>query len=99
MNRKYTDENKIINPADNYPLFSSCKKDEFNTKPTLTFGEVNATELRQGNLLIFTLNFTDKEEIFKIRSGSKKFLEHVQPHQVFNSLVQIGFPILLALLI
>lgn len=42
-------------------FFSSCKKEEFNTKPTLTFGEVNTTQLRQGNLLIFTLNFTDKE--------------------------------------
>lgn len=42
-------------------FFSSCKKEEFNTKPTLSFGEVNTTQLRQGNLLIFTLNFTDKE--------------------------------------
>jgi hypothetical protein len=42
-------------------FFSSCKKEEFNTKPTLSFGDVNTTQLRQGNLLIFTLNFTDKE--------------------------------------
>jgi hypothetical protein len=42
-------------------FFYGCKKDEFNTKPTLSFGDVNSKELRQGNLLIFTLNFTDKE--------------------------------------
>lgn len=42
-------------------FFYGCKKDEFNTKPTLAFGEVNSRELRQGNLLIFSLNFTDKE--------------------------------------
>jgi hypothetical protein len=42
-------------------FFSSCKKEEFNTKPKLSFGDVNTTQLRQGNLLIFTLNFTDKE--------------------------------------
>jgi hypothetical protein len=42
-------------------FFYGCKKDEFNTKPTLEFGEVNSRELRQGNLLIFSLNFTDKE--------------------------------------
>lgn len=42
-------------------FFYGCSKDEFNTKPSLSFAEANTTELRQGNLLIFSLDFTDKE--------------------------------------
>ncbi len=42
-------------------LLYGCKKSSFTTKPQLSFGKQNATELRQGNIITFTINFTDKE--------------------------------------
>lgn len=42
-------------------LLGGCGKDKFGTTPTLKFKSVNTTELRSGNLLVFTLTFTDAE--------------------------------------
>src|SRR5687767_5895736 len=39
----------------------ACSKDKFQTTPSLEFKELNSDTLRQGNLLRFTLEFTDKE--------------------------------------
>lgn len=42
-------------------IFTSCKKEKFNTIPTLKFISVNNTELFPGQLLKFSLSFTDAE--------------------------------------
>lgn len=42
-------------------MLVSCKKDKYKTIPTLKFESVNTRELRFGNILKFTLSFTDKE--------------------------------------
>ena len=44
-----------------FAFLSSCKKDKFNTVPSLKFKSVNTTNLHQGESLIFTLSFTDAE--------------------------------------
>ncbi|TAG09546.1 MAG: hypothetical protein EAZ13_02160 [Sphingobacteriia bacterium] len=42
-------------------FFGGCKKSSFTTRPQISFGKLSATELRQGNIITFTINFTDKE--------------------------------------
>ncbi|MEO7961270.1 MAG: hypothetical protein ABIR19_06980 [Ginsengibacter sp.] len=42
-------------------VFSSCKKDKFNTIPALKFESVNTRDLYPGEQLQFTLSFTDAE--------------------------------------
>ena len=42
-------------------FFYSCKKDTYTTKPQITFGSASSTVLTQGNILTFTIDFTDKE--------------------------------------
>lgn len=42
-------------------FFYGCNKDNFNSKPELKFGSVSATQLTQGNIVTFSLDFTDKE--------------------------------------
>lgn len=42
-------------------MFYACKKDTYTTKPQLTIKSVNATTLKQGDLLLFQLDFTDAE--------------------------------------
>ena len=42
-------------------FLSGCGKDKFDTVPSLEFTSVNTTQLRSGNILQFTLTFTDAE--------------------------------------
>ncbi len=42
-------------------IIVACNKNKFQTRPSLEFKEVNNDTLSQGNLLRFTLEFTDKE--------------------------------------
>lgn len=42
-------------------LFVSCGKDSFNTVPTLKYESVNTRVLDNGQVIRFTLSFTDKE--------------------------------------
>lgn len=42
-------------------ILSGCGKDKFNSTPSLKFSSVNTTELHSGQLLEFTLSFTDAE--------------------------------------
>ena len=42
-------------------IFISCKKEKFNTIPSLKFSSASTTELIPGQLLKLTLSFTDKE--------------------------------------
>lgn len=42
-------------------MFYACKKDTYTTKPQISIKSVNATTLTQGDLLLFQLEFTDKE--------------------------------------
>lgn len=44
-----------------FALLSGCSKDKFKSTPELKFTSVNTTELRTGQLLRFTLSFTDAE--------------------------------------
>lgn len=44
-----------------FVILSGCGKDKFDTVPKLEFTSVNTTELRNGNVIRFTLSFTDKE--------------------------------------
>jgi hypothetical protein len=42
-------------------MFYACKKDTYNTKPQISIKSINSKELKQGELLIFQLTFTDAE--------------------------------------
>lgn len=42
-------------------FLAGCGKDKFETVPNLKFTSVNTTDLRSGNILQFTLAFTDAE--------------------------------------
>ncbi|MES2005774.1 MAG: hypothetical protein V4450_14745 [Bacteroidota bacterium] len=42
-------------------LFYACKKDAYTTKPQLSVKSISSTTLSQGNLLLFQIEFTDKE--------------------------------------
>lgn len=39
----------------------SCKKDTYTTKPQITFKSVNGTSFGNGQAIIFSIEFTDKE--------------------------------------
>ena len=40
---------------------SACTKTKFNTTPTLTFKSVNSNVFQRGQIIEFTLRYTDKE--------------------------------------
>jgi hypothetical protein len=43
-------------------LFGGCKKSaSYDTKPQINFKNINSTSLKTGDLLLFEINFTDKE--------------------------------------
>lgn len=42
-------------------FFYGCKKSSFSTNPQISMGNISSTELRQGDLINFSINFTDKE--------------------------------------
>ncbi len=42
-------------------FFYSCSKDTYTTKPQISFNNASATVLNQGNIVTFTIDFTDKE--------------------------------------
>ncbi|TAF53537.1 MAG: hypothetical protein EAZ62_04415 [Sphingobacteriia bacterium] len=42
-------------------IFYGCTKSNFTTKPKLEFGSASSTVLTQGQIITFTLDFTDKE--------------------------------------
>jgi len=42
-------------------VFCACKKDTYNTKPSLTFKTINGTSFVNGSSIVFSLEFTDKE--------------------------------------
>jgi hypothetical protein len=42
-------------------LLIGCNKDKFNTKPSLKYKSVNTTLLQPGQIITFTLSFTDAE--------------------------------------
>jgi len=44
-----------------FTLLTGCTKDKFGSKPTLTFKSVSTRVLPPGQLIQFTLSFTDKE--------------------------------------
>jgi hypothetical protein len=46
-----------------FATFISCKKDQFQEKPSLTFEKVNTTELHPGQVISFTLSFTKKGKL------------------------------------
>ena len=57
-----------------FVILSGCGKDKFDTVPMLEFKSVNTNQLRSGQVLQFTLSFTDKEgdisnKIFVLKSS------------------------------
>jgi hypothetical protein len=44
-----------------FVLFTGCSKDKFGSNPSLKFKSVNTSVLPPGQLIVFTLSFTDKE--------------------------------------
>lgn len=42
-------------------IFIGCKKEKFTTKPQLTFKSINTKVLDRGQIIIFTLGYTDLE--------------------------------------
>jgi hypothetical protein len=42
-------------------LAVTCKKDEYSSTPQITLKEVNSTTISQGDVVTFTINFTDAE--------------------------------------
>lgn len=42
-------------------MFYACKKDTYTTKPQLSIKSINNKTLSPGGLLLFEINFTDKE--------------------------------------
>lgn len=42
-------------------LYSGCTKDKYTTKPQLNFKSVNSHTIKRGDLMIFNLEFRDKE--------------------------------------
>lgn len=44
-----------------FAILTGCNKEKYGSTPTLTFKSVNTTELRTGQVLQFTLSFTDAE--------------------------------------
>jgi hypothetical protein len=54
----------------------SCKKDKFTTKPQLKYKSVNNKVFRSGDVIQFTLSFTDAEGDF---SDSALYVEKFEP--------------------
>jgi hypothetical protein len=42
-------------------MFYACKKDTYTTKPQISIKSISSKELKQGDILIFQLTFTDAE--------------------------------------
>ncbi len=42
-------------------VFYACKKEDYTTKPQISFKSINNKQLKPGDILVFQLNFTDKE--------------------------------------
>ncbi len=42
-------------------FFYACKKDAYTTKPQITFKSASSTALKQGDIVTFQIDFTDKE--------------------------------------
>ncbi len=42
-------------------FFYGCNKETFTSKPQLSIKSINSTTLKTGDLLLFDINFTDKE--------------------------------------
>ena len=58
-------------------LFAGCKKDKFSTAPSLKFKSVNTTELRNQQLIRFSLSFTDAEG--DLSDSSNIFVQELVP--------------------
>lgn len=54
-------KSKLLITAITCVSLAACNKDQFTTKPQLTFISVNKTEFVQGDLIEFTFEYTDKE--------------------------------------
>jgi len=52
---------KLLIAAITLTLLAGCSKDKFTTKPQLTFKSVNLNTIEPGQVLSFTIRFTDKE--------------------------------------
>lgn len=51
----------IVLAALAFCVISACSKDTFTSKPQLTFKSVNTTTLLSGGIIVFGLDYTDKD--------------------------------------
>jgi hypothetical protein len=58
-----------------FAILSGCKKDKFSSKPSLKFKSVSTTVLPPGQLIQFTLSFTDAEGDL----NDSMFIQKVEP--------------------
>ena len=42
-------------------IFYACNKDTYTTKPQISMKSISSTLLKQGDILLFTIGFTDAE--------------------------------------
>lgn len=59
-----------------FVILSGCKKDKYNSTPSLTFKSVSSKQVPPGSLVKFTLQFTDAEGDV---SGSV-YIEKIEPN-------------------
>ena len=52
---------KSIDSSINLLTIAACNKDQFTTKPQLTFKPLNQTEYHLGDIIEFQIDYTDKE--------------------------------------
>lgn len=69
-------------------VLSGCGKDKFGTTPTLKFKKVNTTELHSGQMLTFTLSYTDAEGDIT----DSMFIEKIVPNCAASNF-QDGHPV------
>src|SRR5438046_4698768 len=58
-------------------LLVSCNKDKYTTAPQLKYKSVNTKVLRQGQIITFTLSFTDAEG--DVIADSALYVKKVEP--------------------
>jgi hypothetical protein len=64
-----------------FAILSGCKKNKFESKPSLKFKSVSTTVLPTGSLIQFTLSFTDAEGDL----ASSMYVEKIEPSCTFSN--------------
>jgi len=73
-------------------ILAGCNKDKFGTTPTLKFKSVNTTTLRSGEMLVFTLSFTDAEGDLSGSLYAEKIVPNCKESEFDQSFPVPSFP-------